>query len=249
MIAGLTVLAVITARGGSRRVPGKNLRIAGGKPLLAWTLEAARQATLLDRVILSTDSLEIAEMGARMGCEVPFLRPAELARDDTPGVAPVLHALDTLPETYDLVVLLQPTTPLRVGADVDGCIRHCVETGAAACVSVCELAQSPHWMYAMDAQGRLVPFLAEEPSRKPSAGYVLNGAVYVARPEWLKAQGSFHHEATRGYVMPVERSLDVDSEWDLRLCDHLLWAERTRRPGDSAGEPESAPIFLNGDKK
>ena len=121
MIEGKKVLAVIPARGGSNGVPRKNIIDVGGKPLIAWTIEEARKSKYIDRLILSSDDREIIEIAKRWGCEVPFEQPAEMARDGTPGIAPVLHAIEMLPD-YDYVVLLQPTSPLRQVEDVDGCI-------------------------------------------------------------------------------------------------------------------------------
>ena len=111
-------LALIPARGGSKGIPRKNIRLIAGKPLIAWTIEAALRSSLLDAVMVTTDDPEIAEVASRAGAQVPFLRPAALAQDDTPGIAPVLHALDMLPG-YDAVLLLQPTSPLRNTADID----------------------------------------------------------------------------------------------------------------------------------
>lgn len=122
MIDGKTVLAIIPARGGSKGVPRKNIRDVAGKPLIAWTIEAANQSLLVDRVVVSTDDQEIADTAVRWGAEVPFLRPIELAQDSTPGILPVIHMLTEILPHYDLVVLLQPTSPLRSVEDIDGAI-------------------------------------------------------------------------------------------------------------------------------
>jgi N-acylneuraminate cytidylyltransferase len=143
MINGLKVLAIIPARGGSKGLLGKNIRPLGEKPLLAWTIETARQSRYIDRLVLSSEDAEIIRIARAWDCEVPFVRPAELSRDETPGILPILHALARLPG-YDLVVKLQPTSPLRSADDIDACIERCSRSDVPACVSVVEPVQSPY---------------------------------------------------------------------------------------------------------
>jgi N-acylneuraminate cytidylyltransferase len=219
MINDKTVLGLIPARGGSKGVPRKNIRMAGGKPLLAWTIEAARESKYLDRVVLSSEDPEIMEVASRFGCEVPFVRPPELALDDTPGDAPVFHALDKLPG-YHYVTLLQPTSPMRNASDIDGCIEQCEIKQANACVSVVKCQQHPYLMFLADCNfvlQRLVPEASEFSRRQdyPSV-YLLNGAVYVARTEWLRRSRTFLSKESVGYEMPQGRSLDIDTEEDFR---------------------------------
>jgi N-acylneuraminate cytidylyltransferase len=226
VVDGNKILAVIPARGGSKGVPRKNLRSVGGKPLLAWTIEAAKLSKYIDRLVISSEDLEIIETARQWGCEAPFVRPIELALDHTPGIAPVLHALEVLPERYDYVVLLQPTSPLRTVADIDGCIELCVDKGANSCVSVTESAQSPFWMYTMDGNGAIQPLIKMEQqySRRQDTPrvYALNGAVYVNACGFLQKARRFVTPETIGYVMPPERSLDIDTELDLAIVDYLL---------------------------
>ena len=226
MIDGKKVLAVIPARGGSKGVPGKNIRPLGGKPLIAWTIEAARAAPELDRVIVSSEDAEIIRIAGEWGGEAPFTRPAELARDDTPGIAPVLHALDALPEKYDYVVLLQPTSPLRSGADISAALALCLQEGAPACVSLCAPEHGPWWMFSLDERGRMQPLLPKEaiPARRQDMApvYALNGAVYVALVDWLRENKSFLTDETVGYVMPGERSLDIDTELDFTIAEAVV---------------------------
>ncbi len=223
MINGQTVLGVITARGGSKAVPGKNIRVVGGKPLIAWTIKAAHASKYLDRCILSSDDDAILEVAKSYGCEVPFKREAGLAADDTPGVDVVLDALGRC-SGYDWVVLLQPTSPLRTADDIDGALKKCIELDAPACVSVCETQQSPFWMY-FQRESRLYPII-----EKPLIGrrqdlpksYALNGAVYVASTFWLVKQKTFMASSTVAYEMPAERSLDIDTEADFKFLSALL---------------------------
>lgn len=223
MIDGLKVLAIIPARGGSKGVQHKNIRHVAGKPLIAWTIEEAKKSRFIDRVIVSTDDPSIADVALQWGAEVPFLRPAEFARDDSPGIAPVLHAIETLQQQYDLVVLLQPTSPLRTVEDIDGCIGHLQEYRAKSCVSVVEPDKSPYWMYRFTAEKRLEPLFETAFDRRQDLPetYALNGAVYVAECGWLMKTKSFMSKETSGYIMPKERSLDIDSELDIKICNYL----------------------------
>lgn len=224
MIDGKEVLGIIPARGGSKGVPGKNIRIIAGKPLIAWTIEEAKKSKYIDRLVVSTDDREIADIAKCFGGEVPFLRPETLARDDTPGVAPVIHALMEIPG-YDYVVLLQPTSPLRSCFDVDGCIESCVFNNAPACVSVVQPDKSPYWSYELK-DGFLSPLLKTEMSamrRQDLPSVVsLNGAVYIARTEWLLEMNTFISAETTAFEMSKERSLDIDTELDFKVCELLL---------------------------
>ena len=232
MIDGERVLAVVPARGGSRGIPRKNLALLAGRPLIAWTAAAAQASAVIDRVVLSSEDPEILAAGRAAGLDVPFVRPAALARDDTPGVDPVLHAIASLAEAgdcYGWVVLLQPTSPLRAPADIDGAAALCVERGAPAAVSVTLSEKSPWWMFHLGSDARMAPLLdpARRPTRRQDAAplYVLNGAVYVARVEWLERTGTFLTQETVGFVMPARRSVDIDEPADLLWVEALL-AER-----------------------
>jgi N-acylneuraminate cytidylyltransferase len=225
MIQGYKVLGVIPARGGSKGVPGKNIRDLCGKPMIAWTIEEAKKSAYMDRVIVSSDDESIIQVAKLYGADVPFTRPAELAQDDTPGIEPVLHALKELPG-YDFVVLLQPTSPLRQVADIDGCIETCIRTGANACVSVVEPEHHPNWMFITDRDGYLHRLSHQEEmygrrQELPSV-YALNGAVYVAKVNWLCENRSFLGTGVQAYVMSRENSIDVDTELDLRMAAMLL---------------------------
>jgi CMP-N,N'-diacetyllegionaminic acid synthase len=222
MIGKRTLLGIIPARGGSKGIPRKNIRLVKGKPLIVWTIEQARQSKFLDRVVLSSDDPEIMDIAANCGCEVPFRRPPELAADDTPGIVPVLHAIENLPG-YDYVVLLQPTSPLRSVEDIDKCISLCLERGAPACVSVTRCTENPYLMFWRGQSLRLSPLFAEGSriacrQQLPDV-FRINGAVYVALSQWLQEAKSFVTSETIGYEMPVDRSMDIDTEADLRFVD------------------------------
>lgn len=214
MIDGSSVLALVTARGGSKGLPGKNIRPVGGRPLIDFTVAAARGAACVDRVVLSTDDDAIARAAQAAGCEVPFRRPAELAGDEAQSIDVVLHALDQL-APIDLVVLLQPTSPLRTAADIDAACERLVRSASPACVTVAAVEQSPYWMYRVDEHHHLLPLLSApaDATRRQDLPpvYTLNGAVYVARTDWLRRSRSFVTAETVAHVMPRERSLDIDT--------------------------------------
>ncbi|HQU71857.1 MAG TPA: acylneuraminate cytidylyltransferase family protein [Calditrichia bacterium] len=227
MIRNKSVLAVIPARGGSKGIPGKNIKPIAGKPLIAWSIEAARESRYIDRLILSSDDPEIVRVAKEWGCEVPFLRPEELARDDTPGFATVLHALQTLPENYDFLILLQPTSPLRSTANLDGFIEKLVGEDAPAMLSVSQVKKPPYWTFTMEPRKNLLRrFLAEGqiPSRRQDIPdlYEINGALYGGKTEWLLRQTSFLSEQTAGFIMDTENSVDIDGPLDFEICEFLL---------------------------
>jgi CMP-N,N'-diacetyllegionaminic acid synthase len=217
-------LALITARGGSKSIPRKNIKLFGGKPLIAWAIETALSSRAVDDVVVTTDDEEIAMTAKEWGAEVPFLRPAELAADDSPGIDPILHALAQL-GSHDQVVVLQPTSPLRRIADVDACVELARQHKAPASVSVSEPAKHPYWMYRLDGRQRMHPLLnvstfANRQDLPPV--YALNGAVYYAQTDWLKRHHTFVTTETVGYIMPPERSLDIDTALDWKIAEMLL---------------------------
>lgn len=218
------VLAIIPARGGSKGVPRKNILELAGKPLIAWTIEAAKKSKYIDRLILSSEDDEIIEVAKQYGCEVPFKRPVELAQDDTPGIDPVMHAIMQCPG-YDYAVLLQPTSPLRTTEDIDSCIEKILSHKAPFCVSVTELAKSPYWMYTLenDKMKSLLPqdTLIARRQELPKS-YALNGAVYVAEINKLLKEKSFITEETVAFIMSQESSFDIDTLIDFKICESLI---------------------------
>lgn len=226
MINNKMVLAVIPARGGSKGIPRKNVRLVAGKPLIAWTIEEAKKSTYIDRTILTSDDSEFISVARQWDCDVPFVRPRELAEDNVNGIDPILHAIENVSGKYDYIVVLQPTSPLRIAADIDGCIEKCDLQDAPACVTVTKPDKSPYWMYSLDDQGRLNPIIKQDGTvlfrQQLPEIYALNGAVYVAKIEWFKKNKKFISDVTIAFPMPEHRSLDIDTEWDLNLCNILL---------------------------
>ena len=225
----MKVLGVITARGGSKGIPGKNLRLLGGKPLLAHTVEAVNDCAL-DRVIVSTEDAAIAAAARSMGCDVPFMRPAELARDETPHLPVIQHAVQWLRVEAgyepDVVLILQPTSPLRSAIDIAGALRMLELSDADSVVSVSEVSPHAHpmRMLRVDDQNHATLFATGEPVRKrvnrrqdmPKA-WVMNGAIYACRTAVLfDAEPSLYGDRVVAFPMPAERSISIDDfeDWD-----------------------------------
>ena len=228
----MEIVGLIPARGGSRGIPRKNLAELGGRPLLAWTCEAARASRTLGRCVLSTDDEEIADAGRSFGVEVPFLRPPELARDDTPAFPVILDALGRLAaegRPADIVVLLQPTSPLRRAEHIDAAVELLLASDADTVVSVVRVPHqfAPASLLRRDDAGRLASFLpgGERTLRRQDKEelFARNGpAVYAARVEALVRRGALYGGMTCAYVMGQLDSFDIDDADDLALCDALL---------------------------
>lgn len=227
----MRVLGVIPARGGSKGIPRKNIAPLAGRPLLAHTAEAALGATLLNRVVLSTEDEEIAEIGQRCGLDVPFMRDPALARDDTLGIAvlqDVVRRLELQSDMYDAVFTLQPTSPLRRPDDIDGAIRLLEQTGADSVISFVAVGDKhPARMKFIDGDGRVVnpPFaeLYEGQLRQDlSALYLREGSVYLTRHDVLMLQNSLQGNDCRAWIVPAERACNIDEPLDLLLAELLL---------------------------
>lgn len=220
------MLAVIAARGGSRGLPRKNVLPFRGRPLIGWTIAAAQASRRIDRLILSSDDPEIIALAEELGCAAPFRRAPELSGDAAASIDVVLDALDRVPG-HDIVVLLQPTSPLRAAADIDGALERMSAAGAASCVSVREALSHPWLAFGQDPEGRLAPFTSvpEGASLRrqdlPSA-WVLNGAVYAADAAWLGRERTFIRPGeTVAWEMPADRSADIDTLEDFRAAERL----------------------------
>ena len=225
-----SVAAIIVARGGSKGVPRKNLRPLAGKPLIVHTFEAARASRHLERILLSTDDPELAELGRQHGVEVPFLRPAELATDRSPVIDATLHLFQWLEKqeqyfpTFGL--LLQPTSPFRTGLDIDGAIELAESRRADAVVGVVPVGHHPLQMKRMDADGRLWNWMETDAATNRRQDlpvlYGINGAIYLVRREVLLEKKTWCPGGAFAYVMPESRSLDIDTEWDLHVAECVL---------------------------
>jgi len=220
----MNVLGIIPARGGSKGVARKNIRLLGGKPLLAYTAETALRAKRLTRVILSTEDEEIARIGEQYGLEVPFLRPLELAQDATPTLPVIRHAIRFLEtagnNNFDAICLLQPTNPLRRSEDVDNCIELLEQTEADSVVSVLEVPTeyNPKWVYLRGTDGEITLFTGESApvtrrQELPEA-FHRDGTVYVTRRDVVMCQDSLYGAKIQGYKMNARYSANIDTEDD-----------------------------------
>jgi CMP-N,N'-diacetyllegionaminic acid synthase len=226
------VLGLVPARGGSKGVPGKNGRDLLGRPLLAWTADSARRAELLDDVVLSTDDEALAALGASLGLEVPFLRPAELAADDTPMLAVVQHAVATLAEagrTYDAVCLLQPTSPARPEGLVDTCLVRLAdpERPCSSVVTMVPVAAEHHpdwaWVDAPDGGVALAAGGADPVARRQDLrpAYRRDGSVYVVRTEVL-AEGSLYGGRVAAVLTDPASAVSIDEPEDWARAEDAL---------------------------
>lgn len=225
------ILGVIPARGGSKGVPRKNIRLLCGKPLLQYTAESALTARHLSRVILSSDDEEVARVGEQCGLQVPFLRPAHLAQDDTPMLPVIQHALNWFEargEGFTAVCLLQPTNPLRRAEDIDGCIEMLQRENADAVMTILPVPDkyNPHWVYFRQENGSLRLSTGEsEPIPRRQclpAAYHRDGSVYVARTDVVTSGKSLYGSRVLGYLLNSDRSVNIDNFVDWRRAETLI---------------------------
>lgn len=229
------ILGVITARGGSKGIPGKNIKELRGKPLIVYTIEAAKVAGVFDRLILSTDDSEIAEVAKKYGCEVPFMRPTDLAQDTTPHLPVIQHAVSWLKdnENYspDYVMILQPTAPLRQAFHIQEAVKIMEEGTSDSVVSVSEVPghHNPHWQFVIDEDNKLSIFTGEPLSQiikrrqdLPKT-YTRNGAIYLFKTELLfRPEPTLFGENARVYVMEDKYSVNIDGMEDWNKAEFLL---------------------------
>ena len=231
----MKVLGIVTARGGSKGVPRKNVRLLAGKPLIQYTAEAARAARSLTKTILTTDDQEIAEVGRQCGLEVPFLRPPELARDDTPTLPVLQHAvrfLEDRGESFDAICLLQPTNPMRQATDIDACVALLEKTGVDAVVTMLPVPAeyNPHWVYFQGEDGTFRLSTGERapiPRRQllPPA-YHREGSVYVMRRDVLMVKNSLFGDSMSGHLMDPARCVNIDTMEDWAQAEKFFPAIR-----------------------
>lgn len=228
MLDNKRILALIPARGGSKGLPRKNIRNLFGKPLIAWTIQAAIESGAVDKVLVSTDDREIADLARSFGADAPFLRPAELATDKARGIDVVFHAEEWLKAQgmdYDLVLLLQPTSPLRTRGDIRAALELFLQKKTGAVVSVCECEHSPLWANTIGSDLSMKGFLQQgvrTNRQEITTFYRLNGAIYIAGWIYLRQNDGFFGDETYAYIMPAERSVDIDTELDLKFAQFLL---------------------------
>jgi CMP-N-acetylneuraminic acid synthetase len=229
-LSGANIAAFVMARGGSKGVPKKNIRPLNGIPMIMYTFNAAKNSKLIKRCFLSTDSREIADIGKRAGVEVPFIRPEKLASDTASGFDALIHAvkwvIKNLHYKPDIVVELLPTSPLRKAEDIDEALMIMIEKKADSIVSLTPASQHPCWMKVVDKKGVIkpllnTPFTTRRRQDLPVV-YALHGAIKAARCDFLLKNNSWYGKKTAAYIMPPERSLEVDSILDFEFIEYLI---------------------------
>ena len=192
MISGKSVLAIIPARGGSKELPQKNILPLAGKPLIVWSIEAANKSKYIDRCIVSTDDKAIADSSKKNGSEVPFMRPSKLATDVANSNDVILHALDKLGDPYDIVMVLQPTSPLRESKDIDQALEFMQQNNVSAVVSICSSNKPLHWHFTLETDGKLKPVYEDKiiytNRQELPLTYIPNGALYIAKTDYFRSK-------------------------------------------------------------
>lgn len=231
MIGRNRVLALILARGGSKGLPGKNLRLLCGKPLIAWSIEQGRECEYVDNVVVSTDSEEIAMVSMAYGASVPFIRPAELAGDEASSMDAIFHALDTLEnagDLYDYLVVLEPTSPLREASDITGALDLLVSDSRIESVVGVAKAESGHPAFLYNVEdGVMRPMFGSQPKslrRQDLSGdyYYLEGSVYASSLAALRKYDEFYHCATAPWVVARYKAIEIDELSDFIAAEALL---------------------------
>jgi len=238
----MRILAVIPARGGSKGLPRKNIRLLAGKPLIAWTIEQALMVNEIDRLICSTEDEEISQIARSFGCDVPFLRPKELAGDFIPGTEVMLHAIEYFEnqgEEFDTALYLQCTCPFRTSEDMKSAIEKYRQESAKSLVSVCEVEYPVNWMYTISEDGKLKGILdgSDKSPLKQRQRFAKifrpNGAIYLSDVNMLKKTRRFINSSTGAFVMDKYHSLDIDEEYDLKIANLMCELNNKVPPKES----------------
>lgn len=225
------ILGIITARGGSKGIPGKNIRLLAGKPLLAHSILVGKQSKHLDRFILSSDDAEIIEVGKSYGVEVPFVRPAELATDTAKSLPVLQHAVAFCEKQegrkYDFIALFEPTAPMRVAEDVDRCIEIAVDNNADSVLGLVEIGDAHPVRAKKIIDGKIEPFGIPEPEQgmrrqDQEKAYFRNGSVYILKRDNVMERDNLWGGVSLPYIMPPERSVNIDEEADFVLAEYWL---------------------------
>jgi len=233
MINGKSVLAIIPARGGSKGLPGKNIKELCGKPLVAWPIHAAKNSLYIDKIIVSTDDPQIVDIARREGAEVPFLRPSELAADDSTTISVIVHAINFLAELYEAFeycILLEPTSPLTEGCDINRAIEllESMRTKADSIVGVSNVVSThPVFDVRITQEGLISPYVGEHFSdavrrQEIEELYFLEGSLYISDVKTLLEKQTFYHSRTLPYIMPKWKAFEVDDMVDLICIEAIM---------------------------
>jgi N-acylneuraminate cytidylyltransferase len=226
MFGNKKVIAVIPARGGSKRLPRKNILPVGGKPLIGWTIEAAKKSKYVDELIISTDNQEIADVAGVFGVSVPYLRPESLSTDTATTQSVLLHTIEKYKRDADIVVLLQPTSPLRTSKHIDEAIELLENKGAFSIVSVTPCEHPPEWANTLLENHSMKNFVGLASSKRSQdfeQSYRLNGAVYVYNINKLKMYKDISlRDDSYAYIMKGEESIDIDNKIDMDMVEFFI---------------------------
>ncbi|MEC8043274.1 MAG: acylneuraminate cytidylyltransferase family protein [Verrucomicrobiota bacterium] len=221
------ILALIPARGGSKELPNKNILDLAGKPMITWTIEAALESKIFDKVVVSTDDQKIKRVAQESGASVPFIRPSSISSDHSHRNEVVKHALENL-SSFDVIFLLQPTSPLRDATDIIRAWHFYLEASAQSCVSVKIADPSPSWIFSINEQEQIHPLLGNwefKPRQLEKKFYILNGAIYITSKDHFNSSNAsdpFLIPETKFFIMDESKSIDVDSISDFKICEFML---------------------------
>lgn len=227
MIENKKILAIIPARGGSKGIPRKNVKAISGKPMIQYTIEAAKECPYIDKVVVSTEDVEIADISMRAGAIVPFSRPEELATDEAKTIDVVMHAVEFYErkaERFDIIVLLQPTSPLRNAEDITKALEYFMRNEQRSLVTVSEVSESPILMRNFNKENKLEKILEEDSDvrrQDMKKFYRINGAIYINKASELNANTSFN-DNEMGFVLTQDHGIDVDEPQDLVVAEYYL---------------------------
>jgi CMP-N,N'-diacetyllegionaminic acid synthase len=230
MIDGLSVIAIIPARGGSKGLPGKNIRPLLGKPLIGWSIEQALASQFIDEVVVSSDCPEIIEVSRKFGANVPFRRPKELASDNSNTMDALVHSLDWFEEnnkSFDILVLLEPTSPIREVSDIDNSLNVLLSKKQGSVVSVCKTeGQNPAFCFKKNDDSKINPFLQIQPTnlrrQEIEPVYFLDGTIYSSFTSSLRNKKSFYHDLTFGIEVPKWKSFEIDDIIDFLMVESVM---------------------------
>ncbi len=225
MIKNKKIIAIILARGGSKRLPGKNIKMLNKKPLITWSIEAAQKSKYIDKLIVSTDSQEISNISKNFGADVPFLRPKNISQDITTSEDTLLHVLkwikDNEEKKYDYFILLQPTSPLRTAKHIDEAITlFDANKDADTLVSITKNSKNPYWLQKINKKGYIQQYF--KPANNLSELYIPNGAIFIGKAQEFIKTKKLYTSKTIGYTMDKMVSIDIDNELDFKLAELLL---------------------------
>ena len=218
------ILAIIPARSNSKGLIGKNMKLFKGKPLVQWTIEAAKKSKLIDNIFISTDSSKLIKLIRKLKLEVPELRPKFLSQDATPMYKVVLHAL-SLKKNFSHFVLLQPTSPLRTALDIDNLIKQAINNGESSVVSISEVKDHPRYMFSIKKNRKIKKYFDSKKiynREKFEKIFRENGAIYFESIKEFKKNKSFINSKTKGFIMPYNKSIDIDTIYDFKIAEMFL---------------------------